>query len=232
MPHDSFRVRLPVFGSTKANSSDYINASFVSLSDSSRFITTQAPFGITINDFWTMVHFSKADIIVSLNDLDEGSVLFTQYWPGSETSSVAYGNFKVCLELETTPFPCVIQRDFTLSELANPSETKEVTQFQVLGWEDHSIPSSRIAILQLCRHLVNDWMSEERPPLIIQCSDGFGRSGTFCICLETIKRLKNDGIADIQTIARKFKERNKCFVENEAQFKLIFDIALDFAGRK
>ena len=231
MPHDDLRVRLQDGRDVNPTSSDYINATFISLSVSSRFITTQAPFGITINDFWTMVHLHKAEVIVSLNSLEEGSVFFTQFWPGSDTP-VTYGNFKVSCELEKTPFPCVIQRDFTLSEISSPNEAIEVTQFHVLGWEDHDIPSSRTAVLQLCHHLINDWMSEETPPLIIQCSDGFGRSGTFCICLEAMKLLKNDGMADIQKIARAFKEKNRYFVENEAQFKFIYDVLLDFASRK
>ena len=232
MPHDNFRVRLPVDGSAKRKYSDYINATLVTLNASSKFITTQAPFGITINDFWTMVHCRKVEAIISLNGLEEGSVVFTQYWPGGGTSSATYGNFKITLELETAPFPCVIQRDFTVSEIDNPNETTEVTQFHVLGWDDHDIPSSRSAILQLCQHLINDWMSEETSPLIVQCSDGFGRSGTFCICLEVIKMLKSDGVADIPSIAKTFKEKSRFFVENEAQFKFIFDIALNYACEK
>ena len=175
---------------------------------------------------------SKAEAIVSLNGLEEGPVSFTQYWPDSETPIATYGNFKVCLELETNPFPCVIQRDFTLSELGDSSKTTEVTQFQVLGWEDHDIPSSRIAILRLCNHLIQDWMSEETSPLVIQCSDGFGRSGTLCACLESMKQLSSNGIADIPSIVRTFKDKNKFFVENEAQLKFIFDVALDFSCRR
>ena len=179
-----------------------------------------------------MVHFSRAEVIVSLNDLQEDSVVFPPYWPESEVNAAIYGNFKVTLELETTPFPCVIQRDFTLSEVSHPNETVEVTQFHLLGWRDHDVPSSRIAVLHLCRHLSSEWMSEEVPPLIVQCSDGFGRSGTFCVCLETIKRLTRDGITDIPNIARKLKEKNKYFIENETQFRFIFDIALDLVCRQ
>lgn len=221
-----------MFGSAKSTASDYINATLVSLSDSSRFITTQAPFGVTANDFWTMMYFSRAEIIVSLNDLEEGNVSFTRYWPETQESCATFGDFKVTLESETTPFQCVIQRDFILSKVSDSEETKEVTQFHMLGWEDHDIPSSRVAVLLLCHQLLSQGMSEDKPPLVVQCSDGFGRSGTFCVCLETIKRLTDYGIADISSIARKFKERNKFFIENETQFKFIFEIALDFVLRR
>ncbi len=228
VPQDSYRVRLPIMGTTKADASDYINATFVTMNDESRFITTQAPFGITVNDFWTMVYFSRAEVIVMLNDTEENSVEFSQYWPGSDSLSATYGNFKVTLELESTPFPCVIRRDFTFSELKNPDLHREVTQFHVLAWEDHDVPSSPFAVLQLSKYLANEYMTTDKPPIIVQCSDGFGRSGTFCACLHTVKQLMTEGKVHIPDVLRKFRKRHMSFVENEVQFKFIFLLARDY----
>ena len=232
VPNDSFRVRLPIIGATKSSMSDYINATFVTMSDESRFITTQAPFGITVNDFWTMVHFSRAEVIVMLNDLQEDSVEFSQYWPEENQLTATYGHFKVSLELESTPFPCVIRRDFTFSELGNDNFTREITQFHVLGWEDHDVPSSKTAILQLTRYLAKEFMKKEKAPIIVQCSDGFGRSGTFSACLHTVKELSTTAKINVPKIVRKFRERHKSYVETEAQFKFIFELAREILEEK
>eukprot|EP00794_Sanderia_malayensis_P007509 gene7509-8342_t len=229
VPRDAYRVRLPVLGATRADVCDYINASFVTINDECRFITTQAPFGITVNDFWTMVSFSNAEVIVVLNEAD---VHFSPYWPGAESVTSTYGNFKVSLELECTPYPSIFRRDFMFSELRRPDVQRELSQFHVRDWEDHGIPSNRSAVLALCKHLASNFMTRNKAPIIVQCSDGFGRSGTFCACLQVVKQLMTKGNAHIPDLVRGLRKRNTSYIETEAQFKFIFQLARDFLASK
>lgn len=100
----------------------------------------------------------------------------------------------------------VIIRHFTVSNPSQGSQaTREITQIQWTEWPDLGIPTSPTSILALIE-LVNkhqrnttspgisngpsEPVSEGQRPIVVHCSAGCGRTGTFCTIDSVIDMLK------------------------------------------
>lgn len=112
----------------------------------------------------------------------------------------------------TTPAPVsekpyVTVRKFTLSNDEEPFERmREITQLQYSNWPDFGAPAHPTHLLGLIEQTdavvrsVNGVSSPDKPesansrPVIVHCSAGCGRTGTFCTVdsvLDMLKRQKN-----------------------------------------
>ena len=109
----------PLLTMTGTEGSDYINASFVDVRDTSgycngsielllsfqgykqlnSYIATQGPLQDTVEDFWRMVWEFKCRVIVMLCPLTEkGHESSYCYWPTEEEMAVSYGSISVTMQ--------------------------------------------------------------------------------------------------------------------------------------
>lgn len=66
--------------------------------------------------------------------------------------------------------------------------TREIVHFQYKEWPDHGRPSSATSFRHLL-HLV-DAFHNGRGPIVVHCSAGIGRTGTFCTVHTIVQRLE------------------------------------------
>lgn len=57
--------------------------------------------------------------------------------------------------------------------------TRTICQFHYTTWPDHGVPESISPLVELVR-LVRDCQPSEALPVLVHCSAGCGRTGTFC----------------------------------------------------
>lgn len=57
------------------------------------------------------------------------------------------------------------------------SEIREVIHYQHVEWPDHGLPQSTDSFLKLISQIEP---TEQKGPIVVHCSAGIGRSGTFC----------------------------------------------------
>ena len=121
---------------TGTDGSDYINASFIDVRDTSgycngsfellpipqgykqreAYLATQGPLQNTVDDFWRMVWEHKCRVIVMLCHLtEEGRESSYCYWPTEEGTAVSYGNISVTLE-ETQSYEAYKIRKFAVAK--------------------------------------------------------------------------------------------------------------------
>uniref|UniRef100_A0A5S6QYC8 protein-tyrosine-phosphatase n=1 Tax=Trichuris muris TaxID=70415 RepID=A0A5S6QYC8_TRIMR len=175
LPYDFNRVKLRLSGSS---SSDYINASYINGCDGRvGYIATQGPLEHTVDAFWSMVAHSRVKTIIMLCELvEDGKTKCSKYWP-SVKEKKSYGNVKVCLVEESK-----LNVHYTVRKLAlrQDNEKREVKQFHFHQWPDHSTPEEIGPLLDFL-DLVREHQPETNPePLVVHCSAGCGRTGTFC----------------------------------------------------
>nr|CAB3265284.1 receptor-type tyrosine-protein phosphatase alpha-like [Phallusia mammillata] len=174
LPSDEARV---VLIKTSDAMSDYINASYIDgYSVPKKFIAAQGPTESTCNDFWRMVTDKKCSVIVMLTQLTENcKAKCVKYWP-ELGMQCQYGNCTVMMTSESA-FGDVICRIFrvTMSRFKNPFEVK---QLQYLGWPDHGIAHTTSSIFRLHKLVIRE-LAVSGGPLLVHCSAGVDRTGTF-----------------------------------------------------
>uniref|UniRef100_A0A9L0T4W6 Protein tyrosine phosphatase receptor type N2 n=1 Tax=Equus caballus TaxID=9796 RepID=A0A9L0T4W6_HORSE len=162
------------------SNSDYINASPIMDHDprNPAYIATQGPLPATVADFWQMVWESGCVVIVMLTPLSENGVRQCyHYWP--DEGSNLYHIYEVNLVSEHIWCEDFLVRSFYLKNLQT-NETRTVTQFHFLSWYDQGVPSSTRSLLDF-RRKVNKCYRGRSCPIIVHCSDGAGRSGTYVL---------------------------------------------------
>ncbi|NXI13346.1 PTPR2 phosphatase, partial [Irena cyanogastra] len=178
VPYDHSRICLK--GESSHDNSDYINASPIMDHDprNPAYIATQGPLPATVADFWQMVWENGCVVIVMLTPLVENGVKQCHhYWP--DEGSNLYHIYEVNLVSEHIWCEDFLVRSFYLKNLQT-NETRTVTQFHFLSWNDQRAPASTRSLLDF-RRKVNKCYRGRSCPVVVHCSDGAGRSGTYIL---------------------------------------------------
>ncbi|KAF7418598.1 hypothetical protein HZH68_001251 [Vespula germanica] len=210
--------------------SDYINANFVDgYKQKNAFISTQGPLPKTCGDFWRMIWEQQTLVIVmTTRVVERGRTKCAQYWGPEPGDEVQAGGFTVTtLEVDINP-------DYTISMLLltnnKTDETREVCHMLYTAWPDYGVPQSARALLQflsLVRQQQNKlltsrgdtWAGHPRgPPIVVHCSAGIGRTGTFCTLDICISRLEDTGTVDIRGTVEKIRAQRAYSIQMPDQY--------------
>lgn len=217
LPYDYNRVKLDV--SENHVESDYINASIIIDSDPKRplYIAAQGPLPSTVPDFWQMVWEHDCVAIVMLTALvEEGVNQCARYWP-DEGSSRCH-NFEINLVSEHIWCEHYLVRSLYLKHLGT-GETRTVTQFHFLSWPKNGVPSTPKHLLEL-RRKVSKCSKAHHSPVLVHCSDGVARTGTYILLDLAINRLlKRPLEIDIAATLEHIRDMRAGMVANKDQFQ-------------
>lgn len=219
LPYDHSRVILNEL--SNVSGSDYINASTITDHDprNPAYIATQGPLPHTAADFWQMIWEQGSVVIVMLTRLMENGVAMChRYWP--EEGSDVYHIYEVHLVSEHIWCDDFLVRSFYLKNLRT-GETRTVTQFHFLSWPDNGVPNSTKALLEF-RRKVNKSYRGRSCPIVVHCSDGIGRTGTYCLIDMVLNRMaKGAKEIDIAATLEHVRDQRGGMVKTKAQFEFV-----------
>uniref|UniRef100_A0A914W4E5 Receptor-type tyrosine-protein phosphatase N2 n=1 Tax=Plectus sambesii TaxID=2011161 RepID=A0A914W4E5_9BILA len=222
LPYDHTLVRLQSgIDADITQCGDYINASAIYDSDprSPVYIVAQAPMLATAAEFWQMIWEQGSVVIVNLTKLAEnGDAKCHRYWP--ENGSEVHGVFEVHLVSEHIWCEDYLVRSFYLKNLRT-NETRTVTQFHFLSWPDDSVPTNTKPLLEF-RRKVNKSYRGRSCPIVVHCSDGAGRSGTYCLLDMVLNRI-NKGVKemDIAATLEHLRDQRMNMVRTKQQYSMV-----------
>ncbi|XP_075685266.1 receptor-type tyrosine-protein phosphatase-like N isoform X2 [Rhinoderma darwinii] len=197
VPYDHARIKLK--SENNPSRSDYINASPIIEHDPRMpaYIATHGPLSHTISDFWQMVWENGCTVIVMLSPLvEDGVKQCDRYWP--DEGSSLYHIYEVNLVSEHIWCEDFLVRSFYLKNVQT-QETRTLTQFHFLSWPAEGVPSSTRPLLDF-RRKVNKSFRGRSCPIIVHCSDGAGRTGTYILIDMVLNRMAK-GVKEIDIAA-------------------------------
>ncbi|XP_047021434.1 receptor-type tyrosine-protein phosphatase N2 isoform X4 [Helicoverpa zea] len=219
LPYDHSRVTLNTLSNHLG--SDYINASTITDHDprNPAYIAAAGPMAHTAPDFWQMVWEQGSVVMVMLTRLTEnGQQLCHRYWP--EEGSELYHIYEVHLVSEHIWCDDYLVRSFYLKN-QRTGETRTVTQFHFLSWPENGVPSSTKALLEF-RRKVNKSYRGRSCPIVVHCSDGAGRSGTYCLIDMVLNRMaKGAKEIDIAATLEHIRDQRTRTVATKQQFEFV-----------
>ena len=224
------------------NENNYINASLIEgpfKEDKNLFIATQGPLSGTLFSFWSMIIFHKINLIIMLsNIIEEGREKSECYWPIDKEKDLILqneNNEKISISLINEKIEI---QDSLLIRTLKINEEKEITQIHILCWNDHDIIKDELLFKKILNFLINN-INDNRInfpdiPILIHCSAGVGRTGTFIAiyqiikCLEKIKLLKKEPILNVFNVVRKLREQRYSMVTDVIQYQLIYTFCINW----
>ncbi|KAK2822837.1 hypothetical protein Q5P01_022902 [Channa striata] len=215
--YDHSRITLRVENSQ--GNSDYINASPIMDHDprNPAYIATQGPLPSTVADFWQMVWENGCVVIVMLTPLVESGVKQCyHYWP--DEGSNLYHIYEVNLVSEHIWCDDFLVRSFYLKNMQT-NETRTVTQFHFLTWLNQNVPESSRTLLDF-RRKVNKCYRGRSCPIIVHCSDGAGRTGTYILIDMVLNKMaKGAKEIDIAATLEHLRDQRPGMVQTKDQFE-------------
>lgn len=89
-----------------------------------------------------------------------------------------------------------------------------VTQYHFIEWPDHGVPADKICMLSMIEK-IRQSHSHDGPPLVVHCSAGVGRTGTFIVLDAMMDRMKSHSVLDIPQYLSKIRQQRMKLVQNE-----------------
>uniref|UniRef100_A0A3B3VVG1 Protein tyrosine phosphatase receptor type N n=1 Tax=Poecilia latipinna TaxID=48699 RepID=A0A3B3VVG1_9TELE len=217
VPYDHSRVKLKA--DSNPSRSDYVNASTIIEHDPRMpaYIATQGPLSHTISDFWQMVWENGCTVIVMMTALvEDGEKQCDRYWP--DEGSSLYHIYEVNLVSEHIWCNDFLVRSFYLKNVQT-QETRTLTQFHFLSWPAQGIPTSTRPLLDF-RRKVNKCYRGRSCPIIVHCSDGTGRTGTYILIDMVLNRMaKGVKEIDIAATLEHVRDQRPGMVRTKDQFE-------------
>lgn len=211
IPWDHSRVKLPV----KEGGNDYINASWIQLG-AHTYIASQGPLASTSAHFWQMVYAYGGDpaTVVMLTPVYEHVVeKCARYWPSDKHADSTYtkeqGDFEFGLHLtlekkSENEHYTYSQFKLTPDDPKHPPHTIHHLYYNT--WLDYSKPNADADIRALIQ-LVNNSLKNPGAPLVVHCSAGIGRTGTFIAIDALLSKVDTDiRLPNFPTISPVWKE--------------------------
>ncbi|XP_069083263.1 receptor-type tyrosine-protein phosphatase-like N isoform X1 [Pleurodeles waltl] len=217
VPYDHTRIKLKA--DLNPSRSDFINASPIIEHDPRMpaYIATQGPLSHTIADFWQMVWENGCTVIVMLTPLvEDGVKQCDRYWP--DEGSSLYHIYEVNLVSEHIWCEDFLVRSFYLKNVQS-QETRTLTQFHFLSWPAESIPTTTRPLLDF-RRKVNKCYRGRSCPIIVHCSEGAGRTGTYILIDMVLNRMAK-GVKEIDIAAslEHIRDQRPGMVRTKDQFE-------------
>ncbi|XP_022097201.1 receptor-type tyrosine-protein phosphatase T-like [Acanthaster planci] len=205
--------------------SDYINASYINgYKQESKYIACQGPSSTSVNDMWRMVWQERVGKIVMLTNLIEnGKGKCEQYWP--DENGAVYGD-QFIRKVDETPHSNFVVRTFHISKSSEPEgEYRELIHFQYITWPDMKVPESS-PLLQFVR-VIRATETSQHGPIVVHCSAGVGRTGTFISVDSMLDMAEAEGQVDVLQFVRNMREQRFLMVQTLKQYRFIFDVLLE-----
>ncbi|XP_038599890.1 receptor-type tyrosine-protein phosphatase epsilon isoform X4 [Tachyglossus aculeatus] len=226
LPNDHSRVILASLDGVPC--SDYINASYIDgYKEKNKFIAAQGPKQETVNDFWRMIWEQKSATVVMLTNLKERKEeKCFQYWP--DQGCWLYGNIRVSVE------DCVVLVDYTIRKFcvqSQPAESSKaprlVTQLHFTSWPDFGVPFTPIGMLKFLKK-VKTLNPAQAGPIVVHCSAGVGRTGTFIVIDSVIAMMQAERGIDVFDFVARIRRQRPQMVQTEMQYSFIYQALLEY----
>lgn len=222
LPYDFSRVKLISMHNDEG--SDYINANYIpGYKHGKEYIATQGPLPETRNDFWKMVMQQKSPIIVMLTQCNERRrVKCDHYWPFTD-EPVMYGEISAEMLSENESPEWIIRK----IRLGYADESLDVLHLNYTSWPDHGVPTVNAieSILQFV-HIVRLQANRTKDPIIVHCSAGVGRTGTFIALDRLMQHIREHEFVDILGMVSDMRSHRLSMVQTEEQYVFIHQCVL------
>lgn len=221
--------------------SEYINANYIRSivnSDARAYIAAQGPTAATSFSFIRMIWEKDVDTVVMVTGLIEGKKKkCTRYWPATpQDPPLQFDEYSVaCREVREMASCRLSVLDVRHTPVGGMEELREVYHYWFTKWPDHGVPSSSLTgAIDASDFLTMIKLIRARKrrgcPLLVHCSAGIGRTGTYIAIDHGMTLIERRDAVDVLTIIQEIRKDRMALVQNISQYKFAYQALLDYGS--
>ncbi|PAV82883.1 hypothetical protein WR25_21151 [Diploscapter pachys] len=237
VPYDHTRVVLKEVGQNPGDT-DYINANYIRipggpplylLSDKV-YISTQGCLPHTVVDFWKMVWQENCRVIVmTTKEIERAKSKCERYWPDlnfeRKIGLLLIKNVEEIVVKNDVNEDSYIKRKLVVTNGDSPP--RELSHLQFVSWPDLGCPDHPEHVLDFLDAVDDAWEKTPNPksPIVVHCSAGIGRTGTFIVIDVLLNQIKKRGRScpiDIPKTVECIRGQRSGMVQTEAQYCFLY----------
>ncbi len=167
-------------------------------------------------------------MIVMLTKLREkGTVKAHPYWPKHVDEEMEFGSLRVTLAIQKS-LPGIMINTLRLTKTTpKESGTRIIYHLFYTEWPDFGTPRSSRGLRNLITYanLYSDLGATQGTsgPLVLHCSAGIGRTGTFLAVHAGISLIDGNVVPDVNGIVSEMRKCRTGMVQTDAQYVLIYE---------
>eukprot|EP00039_Didymoeca_costata_P010569 m.142637 g.142637 ORF g.142637 m.142637 type:complete len:727 (+) comp14883_c0_seq3:173-2353(+) len=209
----------------------YINANYIRGHDNINkkvYIAAMGPLPTTVQRFHQMIWENKAPAIICLTGLiEKGRQKCALYWPLKEDTSETYGEF-ILTSKKVEHKSGFIEN---LLEVKYKGETRNIMHWWYNTWPDHDVPRDADGAIYTDDLLdmnfrINNYvkkLGKDVGPMVVHCSAGVGRTGTYIAIDHGLKQLKTENKCDPLDIMKALRQDRCAMIQHCSQFFFVHD---------
>ena len=134
-----------------------------------------------------------------------------KYWPEELNRPRLYGQVKVTIQ-ESLTLAAYTVRTFSLQMEGNKME-RIIRQFHFTIWPDHGVPNNCAVMLNFIRRVRKMHPYSNPCPLLVHCSAGVGRTGTFIVLDTMLERMKEEDTLNVYDYVKLIRQQRVLMVQ-------------------
>ncbi|CAC5388869.1 unnamed protein product [Mytilus coruscus] len=148
-----------------------------------------------------------------------------RYWPETVNEPMVVNNYIITMK-EDRKHTVYVYRLLTVSNKnVKNVEEREIHHFHFTEWPDHGVPDS-IKVVNFYRK-VKSKACDQIGPMVVNCSAGIGRTGTFIAIDALYENGKKVGHINVMECIRMMRKDRMNMVQSYEQYEAIFEALLE-----
>jgi protein-tyrosine phosphatase len=177
--------------------------------------------------FFFIITFSVSVIVMLTGIEEQGRIKCAQYWSEDEPKEISK-LYKVTLK-SVRKYSDYIIRRLSLERLDDSSEIRDILQFHFVMWKDFLAPEQPSWLLRFIKR-VNEHYCPDKGPLLVHCSAGVGRTGTFIAIDSLIPEInENAKHINIFECVSNLRYQRNYLVQSIKQYIFVYRAVMEFS---
>ena len=101
-----------------------------------------------------------------------------------------------------------------------------MTQYHFTSWPDHGVPKFATSLISFIRRVQKAHDKDKGIPLLVHCSAGVGRTGTFILLDSMLERIKAEKTINVYEFLMGLRQKRVLMVQTLVQFNTTYMICV------
>ena len=104
--------------------------------------------------------------------------------------------------------------------MTDPDKEQTVTHMHYTAWPDHGLPQNAMSLISFIRRVRKEHPASLDQPLLVHCSAGVGRTGTFILLDRVMQQMKREGTLSIYNILKGMRGQRMKMVQTQVTLQV------------